>query len=137
MSARSKSSDPADPRRPFDAKVWKKAEAIVANYQIVLAVEDAEWYGRGLELPTVMSDGKTAAACVKNTREALAVTVATLLEDGEAIPPAAKQNVRDQQVNIRLSAAEKAALEAAAAGRGFRGLSDFVRDAALRGAATA
>lgn len=91
---------------------------------------------RGLELPTVMSDGKTPAACVKNTREALALTVATLLEDGEAVPPAAKQNVRDQQVNIRLSVAEKAKLEAAAS-RGFRGLSDFVRDAALREVAAA
>ena len=68
--------------RPFDPEVLKEAKGIAADYQIVIWFEDGEFYGRGLELPLVMSDGKTADDCVRNTREALEVAVAYLLEEG-------------------------------------------------------
>ncbi len=94
-------------------------------------MEDGEYFGRGLELPTVMSDGKTAEECVKNTREALVVTVAYLLETGKIPPTPASDAMRSMQLNIRLTAMEKAFLEQAAHKGGFRGLSDYVRHAAL------
>ncbi len=57
-------------------------------------------------MPLVMSDGKTPDACVRATREALTVTVATLLESGQTPPPPASENKRTEQVNVRLTLEE-------------------------------
>ena len=65
------------------------------------------------------------------TREALAGAVAYLLERGQSPPPAAREGRRTQQVNIRLTAEEKALLETVAQQKGFQGLSDFMRFASL------
>ena len=130
MSAKSKSSSKAVDR-PFDATVLKRARAIAEQYQIILQFEDGEYYGRGLEMPYVMNDGKTPDACVRATREALTVAVATLLEAGDAPPAPASEGKRTEQVNVRLTPEEKLLLEEAARSRGFRGLGDFVRSTAL------
>ena len=63
------------------------------------------------------------------------VTVAAaMLERGEAPPPPASQGGRTAQVNVRLTAEEKLALEAAASREGFTGVSEFVRAKVLAGA---
>jgi predicted RNase H-like HicB family nuclease len=84
-----------------------------------------------LELPHVFADGDTADACVTATREAMAAAVAYLLEQGQSPPPAARSARRTQQVNVRLTAEEKSMIEATARNKGFSGLSDYLRAAAL------
>lgn len=73
-------------RRPFDARLLRKAEATAERYQIVLWREDGQWFGRGLELPGCMGDGKTVPACVRVTRRSLVLGVASMLEHGEHVP---------------------------------------------------
>lgn len=104
---------------------------MASEYQIIVQCEGDEWFGRGLELPNVFGDGATAEACIDSTREALAVTVAYLLEAGKLPPAPAQQGLRTQQVNVRLTADEKALLETRARSRGFHGLSDFIRSVVL------
>lgn len=77
----------------------------------------------------VFDKGKTAEACVKNTREALMYAIATLLEAGLR-PPGGKAK-RTMQVNIRLAPEEKYQLDTAADRLGFRSISDFLRSAGL------
>jgi predicted RNase H-like HicB family nuclease len=117
--------------RPFPPGALAKARKIAAQYQVILACEDGHWYGRGLELPGIHGDGKTVNECVENTREALAGWVACLLEEGRRPPAPAREGARTAQVNIRMTAEEKALLETTAKRKGFSGLSDFVRAAAM------
>ena len=117
--------------RPFDKDVKDLAIEIVDSYQIILESEDGEFYGRGLEMPNVYGEGKTANACVKNTRDALFAAVATMIEMNETPPLPAHDNARTEQVNIRLSMIEKDVLKALAKSHGFRGLGDFIRTRAL------
>jgi predicted RNase H-like HicB family nuclease len=132
MSARSKKSSPRKaPNRPFASEVLVEAKRFAAQYQVVLSCEDGEWYGHGLELPRAYGDGKTPAACVKNTRAAFVGAVACLLEQGQRPPIPAREGMRTEQVNVRLTAEEKAVLETTARRKGFKGLSDFIRSAAL------
>lgn len=119
---------------PFSAEIWKAARRTADEYQIIVNQEGDEWFGRGLELPNVFGDGATVEACIDATREALAVTVAYLLEAGKTPPTPAQQGLRTQQVNVRLTAEEKALLEARARSRGFNGLSDFIRAVVLEAA---
>jgi predicted RNase H-like HicB family nuclease len=118
----------------FAASILKRAKEIVSEYQIIVTSEDGEWYGRGLEMPNVFGDGPTPAACVQNTRQALIATVAYMLEQNQTPPIPAKQGKRTTQVNVRLTAEEKAILEGTARRKGFEGLSDFLRAAALESA---
>jgi predicted RNase H-like HicB family nuclease len=132
MSGRSRNSEKAaDPARPFDPDILRRAREIAAEYEIVVWFEDGEWYGRGLELPHTYGDGKTPAACIASVREGLVATVATMLEDGEKPPAPARAGERTEQVNIRLTPSERALLENRSRAGGFRGISDFVRAAAL------
>jgi hypothetical protein len=118
-------------RRSFAATVLKNATALVGQYQIILENEAGHWYGRGLELPHVFGDGATPQACIKSTRQALIAAVAYLLEQNRKPPSSARNGKRTQQVNVRLTADEKAMLEGIARGKGFQGLSDYLRAAAL------
>lgn len=120
--------------RPFDAGILRKAKELAARYQVILQQEDGAFLGRGLELPMAMGDGKTADACVKNTREAFVTAVAYLLESGKPVPAPASEQQRSVQVNIRLTPTEKEQLESAARRSGFRGVSDYVRSAVLTAA---
>jgi predicted RNase H-like HicB family nuclease len=130
MSAKSKKSAKAIDR-PFDAHTMAKAVKMAGQYQVILAFEDGHWYGRGLELPSIHGDGKTVNQCVENTREAFAGWVAYLLEEGQRPPTPARDGTRTAQVNVRLTSEEKVLLEATAKRKGFSGLSDFVRAAAM------
>jgi predicted RNase H-like HicB family nuclease len=133
MSAKSKKSAEAIDR-PFDADTMAKAMIIAERYQVILAFEDGRWYGRGLELPNIHGDGKTVNQCVENTREAFAGWVAYMMEEGQRPPTPAREGTRTAQVNVRLTSEEKVLLEATAKRKGFSGLSDFVRAAAIESA---
>jgi len=130
MSAKSKKLSKAI-NRPFDPVILRQARKIAESYQIIIDFEDGEYYGRGLELPNVMNDGKTPDECVEKTRDILTTAVAYLLETGQTPPSPASENKRTEQINIRLTPDEKLRLEEAARSKGFRGVSDFVRIASL------
>ena len=117
--------------RPFPPALLAKAKKIAGRCPVPLACEDGHWYGRGLELPNLHGDGKTVGQCVENTREAFAGWVAYLLEEGQRPPTPAREGTRNAQVNIRMTAEEKALLETTAKRKGFTGLSDFIRAATM------
>jgi predicted RNase H-like HicB family nuclease len=131
MSAKSAKSSSKKIDRAFDTATLRRARDIASRYQIIMQEEDGEFYGRGLEMPGVMNDGKTPAKCLKTTRESLAIAVAYLLENGKAPPAPASENRRSEQINVRLTPEERVVLEEAARRKGFRGISDFVRSASL------
>jgi predicted RNase H-like HicB family nuclease len=133
MSAKSKRSS-VRIDRPFTAAVLRRARQVADAYQIILQLEEGLYYGRGLEMPTVMNHGKTPDECVRATKDALTTAVAYLLEEGETPPAPASENKRTEQVNVRLTAEEKLLLEEAARSKGYRGVSDFVRSASLASA---
>jgi predicted RNase H-like HicB family nuclease len=120
-------------RRPFDADLLARARSIAEGYQIVVRREDDQYVGRGLEMPECIGTGPDPRACVEDARELMTTAVAVLLENGQSPPPLASEGARTEQVNIRFSAEEKLELETAARQQGFRGVSDYVRAAALRG----
>jgi predicted RNase H-like HicB family nuclease len=119
------------PNRRKTADRSAEAAAIADGYQIILSEEDGQWFGRGLELPAVFGGGKTPQACIADVREALRGAVAYLLETGKTPPRPAREAKRTEQVNVRLTPEERARAEAAARQRGFKGLSDYFRSAAL------
>src|SRR3990172_1614745 len=119
-SAKRKAAD-----RPFDPAVLSHARSIVGDYRLVLEPdEELGFIGSAIEMPTVFADANTPDACVKATRQALTVAVATLLELGKR-PPSGRHQ-RSQQVNIRLTPDERLALEEAATRLGFKGISDYL-----------
>ena len=133
MSGKSKESAKAIDR-PFSPEVLKQANKIADGYQVILNCEEGHWYGRGLEMPNVFGDGKTVNECMKDTREALCGAVAFMLEQGQRPPSPSQAGTRTAQVNVRLTAEEKALLESTAKRKGYSGLSDFIRAAAIESA---
>jgi predicted RNase H-like HicB family nuclease len=119
--------------RPFAAEVLARAESLAGKYQIIVRFdeEELEYYGRCLELPNALGDGETPDACVASTREAIVALVGFMIERGERVPVPATSENRTEQINIRVTASEKLVLEEISGRRGFRGVSDFVRSAAL------
>ena len=117
--------------RPFEKKTWARAEKIAAQYQVIIGHEDGRWYGHGLEMPLAFGGGSTAQKCVQDTRLALVESVATMLERNEVPPLPASEGKRTEQVNIRLTAEEKALLSASAKSKGYRGIGDYIRASAL------
>ena len=133
MSGKSKKSAAAIDRA-FPADLWKQATKIAEAYQVILHCEEGHWYGRVLELPHVFGDGESAGECVADTREALCGAVALMLEEGDRPPSPSRAGTRTAQVNVRLTAEEKALLESTAKRKGYSGLSDFIRAAAIESA---
>jgi predicted RNase H-like HicB family nuclease len=119
--------------KPFDKSTLNKAKKIANSYSIVLNPSPRLGFiGTSIELPTVFTDSKTMEQCCKNTREALTITVATMIECGQRPPSPASEKRRNVQVNIRLTAEEKEKLTRNSRNFGFKGVSDFVRYAALK-----
>lgn len=118
--------------RPFAPEVLQRAHEIATQYRIALESDpDLGFVGNCIEMPLVMGDGRTPDACVTMTREAIVAVVAYMLESGQVPPAPAREQKRDQQLNLRLTLEEKLALEEAARQQGFRGVSDFVRTKSL------
>ena len=80
---------------------------------------------------TSTATAKPSANAWKIPATAFAGWVAYLLEEGHKPPTPAQAGMRTAQVNVRLTAEEKVLLETTAKQKGFQGLSDFVRAAAL------
>lgn len=132
LSTKKKDANRLPIDRPFDPGVLETARAIVERYSIILEpAEHGGFVGHALEFPTGFITRPTADECISATREALAVAAATMLETGRQPPAPAVEGTRQAQMNIRLSAEEKLLLERSARQSGFRGVSDFVRHAAL------
>jgi predicted RNase H-like HicB family nuclease len=116
---------------PFNKAIRDAAKRIVDAYDIVMRLEEGEWVGHALEYPEASGVGKTVQECMEETRKTLLVGVASMLEDGDTPPIPARQNVRSEQVNLRLTPEEKAVLESRSRTKGFRGIADYVRAAVL------
>ena len=138
MSAKSKSSSartnrgaevPAGP--PPSADAIRQAEQLVDGYAILIERhDDGLYYGRGLEYPYLLGHGKTPAAAHRMAREGLIAAVAADISIGNA-PPLSSSEKRTQQINVRVSPMEKLRIEEVARRKGFRGVGDFLRSAAL------
>jgi predicted RNase H-like HicB family nuclease len=110
----------------------EQGRAIAERYTITIQPSGPHGYsGSAVEFPTVFTHGRSPEECFRKTREALMVGVAVMLEMGDTPPLPAAENSRDQQVNIRLTSHEKLLIESLAKRRGYRGISDFMRTAAL------
>lgn len=118
--------------QPFKPSVLQRAEKTVADYRMIFERNDRLGFiGSSVELPTVFADGSTIEQCYRNTREALTVAVATMIECSQRPPQPSSAKKRTFQVNVRLTAEEKLLLVNEAVNRGFRGVSDFIRTSAL------
>lgn len=129
ISARSRKSLKVGnlPTAQHEAEAARLAEL----YRITLWQEDGEWWGRCVELPHCLGDGATCDAAVKATKQGIAASVSADLADGIPAPLPAREGVRSEQVNVRLSADERQAIEANAIRAGFKGLADYIRAVAL------
>ena len=137
MSGNSKNSSKTGARsekldRPFSQAVLRKAKRLAANYRVTLEKNGKLGFiGSAVEMPTVFADAKTAEKCYKAALEALTVAAATMIECGQTPPQPVSARKRTEQVNVRLTAEEKILLSNAASNRGFKGISDFIRNIAL------
>lgn len=119
--------------RPFASEILERARSIARQYQVIVQWDEDEqlYLGRGVELPHAFEDGATPGQCVEKTREMFVSVVASMLEKGQVPPAPASEGKRTEQVNVRLSVDEKLTLEAVARSRGFAGLADYLRAAAI------
>ena len=120
-----------DLHQPLDPKHLERGRTLAARYQAVIWLENGEYYGRGLELPWTFEDGKTADECFAKLRDAMAETVAFMLDNGQNPPAPVGEARRTAQVNIRITTQEKSLLEQVARSHGYHGVSDYVRDRVL------
>ena len=107
------------------------ARKVAATYRLTLEEVEGSWIGSAVELPNVLAQAESDTACLAKTREALAMAVAFLEHHKLPVPRPCRTPKRDKQVNIRVSAEEKLALDARARAEGFRSASDFLRAAAF------
>jgi predicted RNase H-like HicB family nuclease len=130
------SKKPTNPESPvsgeFAADVWKRAGESANAYSIVVNKTDDGWMARCVEIPTVFVFAKTAESAMKKIHEPLTVLVATMIEAKRALPSPMSEGKREAQVNVKLTAEERLMVEGAAKSRGFKGISDFFRFAALQ-----
>ena len=134
-SLKKKASEAAVPDGPFAPQIERRARELADAYRLILEPDGRGGFvGRALEFPTVFDRGTSADECVRNTRLALSVAAATMLEMGERPPAPSAHGVRQTQVNIRLSAEEKLLLEESARQAGFRGISEYIRSTVVAGA---
>ncbi len=87
--------------------------------------------GNCLEMPDVWVCADRADRCAELLREALASAVQRILEVKQQPPEPLTVSKRDCRVKVMVSAHEKLRLERLAHARGYRGVEDFVREAAL------
>ena len=109
----------------------ERAGKFALAYKYTLWPEDGEWWARCVEMPHCLGDGKSAEAAIASAREAVVVGLAADLANGMPAPLPAREGVRSEQVNIRLSADEREAIEANAIQAGFKGMADYIRAVAL------
>lgn len=129
MPTTAKPKKPVD--RPFAAKHLAAAKKALDAYEIILSHENGEWIATWMEHDSVIGAGATPQAAVEECRGCMEALLAYMAEEGQKFPPCAKEEVRTEQVNVRLSLREKAILDRLSKNRGFRGVADFLRSLAL------
>ncbi len=108
------------------ASTWAK------RYRIVLhQLEDGNFVARGLELPGAIVTRVTADQAVSACRHTMTVAVAVLLREGGRPPVPAVEQKLDEQVNFRVTREDRLRIEDAAHTAGYRGVSEYVRNAVL------
>ena len=112
--------------RPFSAAVLTKARKALEDYRFAFWREDGRFVAQCVELDTI-GVGETSAAALAEARNLAITSACVLIEGRKRLPLPASAQARTVQVNIRLSPAEKRAVEEAARSGGFRGISDFLR----------
>jgi predicted RNase H-like HicB family nuclease len=118
--------------RPFAPTILKRAKELAAKYRIVLEPdEDAGYLASALELPNVLADGPNPNAAVTAARDALAAAIAYLIESGQTPPLPAAEQIRDRQINIRLTETEQRLLKEAAKAHNCSDMSEYVRSKVL------
>jgi len=123
---------PKDLKKILTPAVLREAEKLVDGYKIVIEPnEKAGFVGSAIEFPTAFAKGETRQKCLKATKEVLTAAVATMIHLGGTPPAPASAQRRTAQVNVRLTPTEKDLMTRAAADRGFKGLGDFLRAAAM------
>lgn len=116
-------------------KVTPQARELADRYRLLVEkTEKGRYIGSAFEMPSVIIGAAAEAECVELTRQALALGVQLMLDQGKEPPASSSDNKRSEQVNVRLTAMEKMRLEEASRRQGFRGLSDYIRNKALEGA---
>ena len=124
-------TDP-DLREAFPADLWEKAERLSRSYRVFIDPDpDGGFLGSSEDFQRVFAEGNTPQACFDATQTLIAVSIATMLANDQRIPEPIGNGKRDRQINFRVSGEEKARMEAARKRRGFEGMGDFVRTAAL------
>ena len=144
MSQKSKKSSKANlkttkqQQKPFDPTILRRAKKLVGDYRLILEEHERLGYvGSAVEMPSVFAQGENAEACIKETRRALAIAAATMLECGQKPPAPASTEKRDVQVNIRLTSDERLHIAETARRLGYKGISDFIRTLILERMKTA
>src|SRR4051812_22991531 len=69
--------------------------------------EELGFVGSAMEMPTVMSDGRSRNECVADLEFALETALGAMVEQGKPLPDPVSSATRSEQVNIRLTAREK------------------------------
>ena len=64
----------------------RQATKLAGQYQVSVWTEGGRWYGRCVEMPNCMGDGKSADACVSAVREAVVAGLSADLDDGMDAP---------------------------------------------------
>lgn len=134
--SKQKASNSAKPRnaKPIPTDVLARARPIAARYRLVIEWrEDAgEYFGHTAELPGALGSGKTIAEAAESIIESAAAIVADAIDTGQRYPqPLSELTERTEQVNVRLTVAEKRELEERSTRGGFKGVSDYMRQTAL------
>ena len=118
--------------RPFDPAILKRARELADKYRIVLETDPHVGYlASALELPNVLADGANPNAAVAAARDALTSAVAYLIESGQTPPLPADEQVRNKQINIRLTETEQRLLKEAAKAHNCSDMSEYVRNRVL------
>lgn len=131
MAKRKQQKSPID--RPFAGDVEARAAELVRQYAIVSRYneQDGEWHAHAMEYPEAIGVGESEVDAIDAARQSAEIGVCVMLEEGQRPPAPAREQIRTQQINVRVTPEEKAFLETRSREKGFRGLSDFVRAKAM------
>lgn len=117
--------------RPFAPAILRRARELAAKYRLLIEKSPDGYTAQVFEMTNILGFGTTLNKCEKETRELLTTALAFMIENGDEPPAPSTDEKRTEQVNIRLTALEKARLEEASRQQGYRGLSDFIRSKSL------
>lgn len=119
-------------RRPFAKATLSRARDLAAQYTVRFSpCPEGGLEGTSIELPYAMGQGNTITECYAELLEGMVVILATMIENGDALPTPVNSGRRNVQLNIRLTADERTRLEQAAKREGFSTVAEFVRTMAL------